>query len=122
MTEAASAIQEAQDLTRRIHYSGPRDEVGRLAETLNLMLERLHRAYQVLEEAGAAQRRFLSDASHELRTPLTIIRGNVELLRKMGDRDPQTRAEALDDIAGEAERMSRLVMPTCWPRPGPTPG
>ncbi|HPU35660.1 MAG TPA: HAMP domain-containing sensor histidine kinase [Bacillota bacterium] len=109
MTEAASAIQEAQDLTRRIHYSGPRDEVGRLAETLNLMLERLHRAYQVLEEAGAAQRRFLSDASHELRTPLTIIRGNVELLRKMGDRDPQTRAEALDDIAGEAERMSRLV-------------
>ena len=83
--------------------------MGRLAETLNRMLERLHRAYQVLEEAGAAQRRFVSDASHELRTPLTTIRGNVELLRKMGDQDPQTRAEALDDIAGEAERMSRLV-------------
>ena len=109
MTEAASAIQEAQDLTRRFHYSGPGDEVGRLAENLNRMLERLHRAYQVLEEAGAAQRRFVSDASHELRTPLTTIRGNVELLRKMGDQDPQTRAEALDDIAGEAERMSRLV-------------
>jgi signal transduction histidine kinase len=109
MTEAASAIQEAQDLTRRIHYSGPGDEVGRLAETLNRMLERLHRAYQVLEDAGAAQRRFVSDASHELRTPLTTIRGNVELLRKMGDQDPLTRAEALDDIAGEAARMSRLV-------------
>ncbi len=109
MTEAASAIQEAQDLTRRIQYSGPGDEVGRLAETLNRMLERLHRAYQVLEEAGAGMRRFVSDASHELRTPLTTIRGNVELLRKMGDTDPQTRAEALGDIAGEAERMSRLV-------------
>lgn len=109
ITEAAAAIQEARDLTRRITYIGPRDEVGRLAETFNHMLERLHLAYRELEEAGAVQRRFVSDASHELRTPLTIIRGNVELLKKMGDSDPQTRDEALGDIAGEAERMSRLV-------------
>ncbi|MCL6634230.1 MAG: HAMP domain-containing histidine kinase [Peptococcaceae bacterium] len=109
ITETASAIQQAPDLGRRISYSGPRDEVGRLAETLNHMLERLQGAYRSLEEAWAAQRRFVSDASHELRTPLTIVRGNVELLKKMGDADPETRAEALDDIAGEVERMSRLV-------------
>jgi two-component system OmpR family sensor kinase len=109
ITEAAAAIQQAQDLSRRIDYTGPRDEVGRLADTFNLMLERLHLAYRELEEAGEAQRRFVADASHELRTPLTTIRGNVELLKKMGDADPQTRAEALDDIAGEVERMSRLV-------------
>jgi signal transduction histidine kinase len=109
ITETASAIEQAHDLDRRIDYSGPRDEVGRLAGTLNLMLERLQKAYRSLEEAEAAQRRFVSDASHELRTPLTTIRGNVELLRKMGDADPETRAEALADIAGESERMSRLV-------------
>jgi two-component system OmpR family sensor kinase len=109
ITEAAAAIQQARDLTSRIAYIGPRDEVGRLAETFNHMLERLHRAYRELEEAEAVQRRFVADASHELRTPLTTIRGNVELLRKMGDSDPEIRAEALGDIASEAERMSRLV-------------
>ena len=108
ITETASAIQ-ARDLSRRINYCGPGDEVGRLAGTLDNMLERLQAAYHGLEKAEAAQRRFVSDASHELRTPLTTIRGNVELLRKMGDADPVTRAEALADIAGEAERMSRLV-------------
>jgi len=108
ITETASAIQ-ARDLSRRINYSGPGDEVGRLAGTLDNMLDRLQDAYHGLEKAEAAQRRFVSDASHELRTPLTTIRGNVELLRKMGDADPATRAEALADIAGEAERMSRLV-------------
>ena len=109
ITETASAIQEAYDLSRRIEYRGPDDEVGRLAATLNGMLERLQAAYQKLEDAGAEQRRFVADASHELRTPLTTIRGNVELLQRMGDADPATRAEALDDIAGEAKRMSRLI-------------
>lgn len=108
ITETASAIQ-AGDLSKRINYSGPKDEVGRLAGTLDNMLGRLQTAYLSLEKAEAAQRRFVSDASHELRTPLTTIRGNVELLTKMGDADPVTRAEALADIAGESERMSRLV-------------
>ncbi|MOA01753.1 Sensor protein SrrB [compost metagenome] len=68
-----------------------------------------------------AQRRFVSDASHELRTPLTTIRGNVDLLKKIwseGDAgqlhlDEESlqkfSIEAVDDIAGESQRMSRLV-------------
>ena len=56
------------------------------------------------------QRRFVADASHELRTPLTSIRGNVAFLRRdQGTISPQERAEALDDIAAEVERMARLV-------------
>ncbi|MHB1043933.1 MAG: sensor histidine kinase [Eubacteriales bacterium] len=109
ITETASVIQGDLDLGRRIEYQGPHDEVGRLAATLNEMLGRLQAAYLKLEEAGAEQRRFTADASHELRTPLTTIRGNVELLQRMGDADPATRSEALSDIAEEAERMSRLV-------------
>ncbi|OPX90043.1 MAG: putative sensor histidine kinase TcrY [Pelotomaculum sp. PtaB.Bin104] len=109
ITETAQAIQQARDLNRRIDYNGPRDEVGHLAETLNQMLERLYKAYQDLKEAEAAQRRFVSDASHELRTPITTIRGNAELLRKMGDSHPAARAEALSDIICETERMTRLV-------------
>ncbi|MFZ5644857.1 MAG: sensor histidine kinase [Bacillota bacterium] len=107
--EAAASIQRGSDLKRRIKYQGPKDELYTLTETLNGMLERLDNLYSRLEEINEAQRRFVADASHELRTPLTTIRGNAELLIKMGDSDPATRAEALHDIAGEAERLTRLV-------------
>jgi len=119
---AADRIGEAEDLSHRIDYGGPQDEIGRLTSTINGMLSRIQTAYGELEGAVQAQRRFVSDASHELRTPLTTIRGNVELLEKMWSRwkeagalrgvDEEQAAIALEsvrDIAGEAERMSRLV-------------
>jgi len=107
--KTAKTIGEKQDFTKRIPYSGPNDEVGRLASTFNNMLERLENAYGQLEQAYIAQKRFLADASHELRTPLTTIRGNVELLQMMGEQEPEVRQEALQDIKSEAERMTRLV-------------
>lgn len=58
-----------------------------------------------LEEAFAAQQRFLDDASHELRTPITVIRGHLEL---MGD-DPDDRARTLDIVVDELARMDRIV-------------
>lgn len=120
--EAANRIGEKEDLSHRIDYGGPQDEIGRLTTTINGMLGRIQTAYDELEEAVQAQKRFVSDASHELRTPLTTIRGNVELLEKMWHRwreegalrgvsEEQEAAllESVRDIAGEAERMSRLV-------------
>ncbi len=99
ITQAALQISRADDLSRRIPLVGvPQDEVGRLAQAFNATLERLERLFN-------AQRRFLADVSHELRTPLTTIRGNVDLLRRMGGAD----ATSLDAIQSEAERMSRLV-------------
>ncbi len=99
MTETALQITRTDDLSRRIVINGePHDEVGRLALAFNETLERLERLFN-------AQRRFLADVSHELRTPLTTIRGNVDLLRRMGGADETS----LDAIQSEAERMSRLV-------------
>jgi len=99
MTETALQITRTDDLSRRISMTGvAHDEVGRLAEAFNDTLERLERLFN-------AQRRFLADVSHELRTPLTTIRGNVDLLRRMGGADETS----LDAIQSEAERMSRLV-------------
>ncbi|GIP38735.1 two-component sensor histidine kinase [Paenibacillus sp. J31TS4] len=120
VTDAAASIQNGEDLSMRIAYDGPQDEIGRLTDTINSMLARLQIVYQELDEAYRAQRRFVSDASHELRTPLTTIRGNVDLLEKMwsrlrDDREPgdeghmELSLEAMRDIAGEAARMSRLV-------------
>ncbi|MDG0790361.1 HAMP domain-containing histidine kinase [Cohnella ginsengisoli] len=131
VTEAAERVQSGSDLKLRIPGES-QDEIGRLTRTLNHMLERVEKAYNVLEESNAAQRRFVSDASHELRTPLTTIRGNVDLLEKvwaetasgdaaaergselakprlsLAEREELSR-EALHDISDEARRMSRLV-------------
>jgi two-component system OmpR family sensor kinase len=109
LTHAAHEIGEAQDFGRRVGYTGPRDEVGRLAGTFNEMLGRLESAYGSIQRSLEAQRRFVADASHELRTPLTTIRGNVELLTLDDAGESSERREALEDIASEAERMSRLV-------------
>ncbi|WP_073235763.1 sensor histidine kinase [Desulforamulus putei] len=109
ITKTAALIRQELNLHQRIAWEGPNDELGRLSATLNGMLDSLEAAYRELEESHAAQRRFVADVSHELKTPLTTIRGNIDLLRKMGDEHPAIRQEALADIASEAERMSRLV-------------
>jgi signal transduction histidine kinase len=51
----------------------------------------------------------VADASHELRTPLTTIRGNIDLLRRSDAVTQPEMREALEDVASEAERMSRMV-------------
>lgn len=103
MARDAAGIQEAQDLSRRVAVPQTGDEVADLGETFNGMLGRLETVFE-------AQRRFIADASHELRTPLTAIRGNADLLRQHGERmEDSERAEVLDDMATEAERMSRLI-------------
>jgi len=103
MARDAAGIQQAQDLSRRVAVPQTGDEVADLGQTFNGMLGRLEAVFE-------AQRRFIADASHELRTPLTAIRGNADLLRQHGERmEREERAEVLDDMATEAERMSRLI-------------
>ena len=78
------------------------DEIAHLAERFNQMADRLR-------ETDELERNFLMSVSHELRTPLTAIRGHVEALREGVVEDPETRADSLDVIAAEAERLERLV-------------
>ena len=88
-------------LDERVPVPGTADEVGRLAETFNAMLDRL--------EAGVeAQRRLIADASHDLRTPLAVMRSELEVALAAGDLAPEA-AEVLASTAEEVERMSRIV-------------
>ncbi len=77
-------------------------EVSHLAGRFREMASRL-------SEAEEQERNFLMSVSHELRTPLTAIRGHVEALREGLVEDPESRAESLDVVAIEAERLERLV-------------
>jgi two-component system OmpR family sensor kinase len=100
MRMRASAISD-RELAERLPVSGTRDEIGRLGETLNAMLERI--------EGGVKRERgFLADASHELRTPLSLLRAEVELALEA----PHTNDElllALRSIGEEADRLSQLA-------------
>ena len=78
-----------------------RDEISRLAETLNEMLARL-------EAALAHERRFVADASHELRTPLALLKTELDVAL----RRPRTHDElehALRSASEETDRLARLA-------------
>lgn len=102
ITRTARAIGDSQRLDQRVEYDGPNDEIGELVHTFNQMLGRLGASIE-------AQRRFVADASHELRTPLTTLRLNVDLLRRDESAETPERAEVLDDVASELDRLARLV-------------
>lgn len=88
------------DLHRRVPVPPSRDEVHRLAETMNRMLGRL-------EDSAERQRRFVSDASHELRSPLASLRQTAEVAATHpGAMDDGELAEATLE---ETLRMQRLV-------------
>jgi two-component system, OmpR family, sensor kinase len=97
LADAAADVERTGDPRRRLPLPATRDEVGRLAETLNAMLASLERSRDL-------ERRFLADASHELRTPLTALRGNIAYLTRHG-----ATAEVLDDLERDAERLARLA-------------
>jgi two-component system OmpR family sensor kinase len=94
-------ITDGRSLHRRLPVPMVRDELGRLAETLNQMMARL-------EHSFAALRRFTADASHELKTPLTVVRAGVERAITRPDL-PQETLAALEETLHEVNRMTELV-------------
>ena len=87
-------------LDRRVPVPRSDDEISRLAETMNAMLERL-------ETASLRQREFVADASHELQSPLTSFRAQLEvaLAHPRGTDWAATASELLVD----SDRMERIV-------------
>ena len=76
------------------------DEVGRLARTMNAMLDRL-------DDSAERQRRFVSDASHELQSPLTSLRARLEV-NLAARTEPDWRAGDREALV-EVTEMQRLV-------------
>ncbi|MGH1562854.1 sensor histidine kinase [Mumia sp. DW29H23] len=87
------------DLSRRLELGSP-DEVGRLVETLNGLLERLARARH-------EQQDFVADASHELQSPLTALRTQLEVAQAHPERVDEDALVA--NLLEDTGRMEVLV-------------
>jgi signal transduction histidine kinase len=100
IVEDARAI-DSNRLSRRLSTPAARDELRRLSETLNSMLDRI-------EASVKRTRQFTADASHELRAPLTLIQTAAEYsLRR--ERTRAELVEAMEKILRESKRTSQLI-------------
>ncbi len=102
LTETAHRIAQSRVFSQRVAVGDPHDELSRLATTFNEMLASLEQAY-------AAQQRFVSDASHELRAPITVIQANLELLKRHAAMPAPEREQAVAEAYQESARLARLV-------------
>ncbi|MEP6560207.1 MAG: HAMP domain-containing sensor histidine kinase [Nakamurella sp.] len=95
---AQAAALQARDAAIGVAVPGTRDELARLAVTLNELLTRLHAAVE-------HERAFVADAGHELRTPLTVLKGELELAGRPG----RSNQELMATVAVAAEETDRLI-------------
>ena len=91
----------ADTSSERLPLPAARDEIHRLATTLNAMIDRL--------DAGLRrERRFVADASHELRTPLAVLQTELELALRRSRTGPELEG-ALRSVSEEVDRLARLA-------------
>ncbi|HVB43068.1 MAG TPA: HAMP domain-containing sensor histidine kinase [Streptosporangiaceae bacterium] len=101
MTAATQQIS-AHNLNERLAVAGPDDELKKLGDTIDGLLQRLEAAFN-------AQRRFVANASHELRTPLATIRASLDVaVAKPEGAPPQTIALA-GRLRAELDRIDSLL-------------
>ncbi len=100
ITQTARTIS-AQNLSSRLVVPKTGDELQRLSETLNGMLDRLEAAFKKITQ-------FTADASHELRTPVAVMRTRAELsLRKA--RSAEEYRDVIAEVLAELEKTSGLI-------------
>jgi heavy metal sensor kinase len=90
-----------QNLSRRLEVPRARDELRRLTETLNAMLERIETSFKRITQ-------FTADASHDLRTPVSVIRTTAEVTLRRKRTESQY-ADALGSILRTSVETTTLL-------------
>lgn len=101
-TAAHADAIDPRHLDARLPLPAPHDELRRLTVAFNGVLDRL-------SASVGGQRRFMADASHELRTPVSVARTAAEVTLSAPHRTESEYREALGIVAGQTERMTRIV-------------
>ena len=85
------------------------DEIGELADTLDILADRLYVASRESEKLEKMRRDFVANVSHELKTPVTVLRGSLEALVDKVVTDDNKIEEYYKQMLLEAEFLQRLV-------------
>lgn len=101
ITEAARRASELR-LGQRLALEGPDDELKQLADTFDLMLEKLDLAF-------TSQKRFVANAAHELRTPLTAMRTTIEVTLSKPQRTPEQLEEMAERVKRSVDRAEATI-------------
>lgn len=92
----------AENLDQRLPIGDQPDEISRLSKLINTMFERLDQSFD-------DQKNFVSNISHELRTPIAVMKGYLDLYRKVGPDNKELLEEAMTAIEEENESMNRMI-------------
>lgn len=101
MTDTVNKIRRDKDLSRRIGLSGGSDEIYRLAQTFDGLLEQV-------EESLNREKQFTSDVSHELRTPIAAMMLQCEELQSREDLAPEVR-EGVAFLSQKVRYLSQMI-------------
>lgn len=101
INNTAAAIASGSDLSERIAMGSGNDEIYRLADTFDNMLEKI-------EQAFLREKQFTSDASHELRTPLAVINSECEYAVDCATDFSELKA-CVESIKRQSDKMSSLI-------------
>lgn len=108
VVRTAEAITDG-DLIHRVPNANARTEIGRVAEALNVMLERIQSGFEELQASKTRLRRFVADASHELRTPIAAVSAYAQLFKFGAAHGGDEMGRVMSGIELETGRMARLV-------------
>lgn len=107
MNDAAGCLAEG-DYTAKTGVNQA-DEFGQLAQTIDLLSERLTEARKQQEALDKMKQDFVANVSHELRTPVAVLRGSLEVLRDETINTPEEIREYYDQMLAESRHLERLV-------------
>lgn len=85
------------------------DEIGDLAQTMDILSLRLHEAEEERKKVQKQRQDFITNISHELRTPVTVIRGSLEALSDGVVTEPDKVEEYHKQMLKESKSLERLV-------------
>ncbi|MGR6127709.1 ATP-binding protein [Paenibacillus sp. SER-28] len=115
LTQASTEVKNG-NLDIRLHIKR-KDEIGRLAENFNDMIDQISRQIHIIEkdrdhlkQLHQQEKRFFDNITHELKTPLTSILGYAELIRLNGEKDRVFFDKGMSHIIEESRRLHAMVL------------
>lgn len=101
IVDTANEIAGSSDISKRINIGSRKDEIGRLANTFDEMLDKI-------EKLVDKEKQFTSDVSHELRTPITVMLSECEFMKEC-EKGTSDFYDSLNMVERQAKKMSSLV-------------